>query len=315
MKNKFVLSKIQLTVITLFLLSVIFSLLGIFTLRQTDYRFSDYFSDFNINNDIFKSTLNITPNSFKFKLDFNLSDYCSSNYYSLPSDTTELNFNFTSQDIEIVNYPEDTLNIEINSDYSDDVELSINKTDNKLFFNTKYNTPSNAKIIIRVPESFTYGYSINLSTSSGRVDVSNFRSHSLKITTANGKIDLNDSSSLYLYLTTSSGNITFDNLYTSFETSLASNSGKIKGSGYFGSLISNNVSGNTVLDFKDLGTSNNINSKFGAIKLTMPEDAGYKVDFSTTSGSYKSSTDLLSSGDESSDFYIKTVHGNLFIYK
>lgn len=307
MKKKFISTNMKIFLLVLFLLSMMFYVSGCITLVQSGYKISDYADELNIDPEAFKFNLNID----KFKFDFNSSSV--SMDYPINNNINEIDLNLNSQDVEVVNYDGDTLKVQIKSHNVMSGGLPDTESGNKLIFNTKYDTPGNASISVSIPYNFKDRGTLKIITSSGDINTSNLSINTLNLSTASGDIDVFGSTSDYLSLNNSSGDINLNNVTTSTETKLSSSSGDISGSGNFATVNGSTASGDIDLQFKDSLNNTSLNTASGSVRLSLPKNLGYKINYRTISGDLNSSNGQISFGDESSLINVNTISGDLNI--
>jgi lia operon protein LiaG len=242
MKKKFISTNTKIFILILLLLSIVFYTSGCIALVQSCYKLSDYADELHLNPDTFKYNWDFN----KFNFDFNASNL--SKDYTISNDTTEIDFNLSTQDIKVINYDGDNLKVQIKSSSTLSSELPKIESGNKLILNTRYDTPSDASISVSIPNKFKDKDTLKITTSSGNIDISNLSMNTLNLSSASGDIDVSDLALDYLSLNSSSGNINFNNITASTETKLDSSSGDIIGSGNLGTINGNTSSGDINLD-------------------------------------------------------------------
>ncbi|GEA30375.1 MULTISPECIES: DUF4097 family beta strand repeat-containing protein [Clostridium] len=307
MKKKFISSNMKIFMLILLLLSITFYTSGCIALVQSGYKLSNYADELHLSPSAFEHNLNFN----NFNLDFNTS-YLSKDYV-LNDNVNEIDFSLNSQDIKVVDYDGDDLKVQIKSNNNISNDLYEIESGNRLAFNARYDTPSDASISVSIPYNFKDKSTLKITTSSGDINISSLSLNTLNLSSTSGSIALSDSFLNYLDLNSSNGNITFDNIETSTETKLSSSSGDIIGNGNLGSINGNTLSGDINLRMINSLNNMSLSSHSGSIHLSIPEGSGYKINYETKSGSLNSPNDKLSSGDESSLINITTESGNLNI--
>lgn len=307
MKKKFISSNMKIFMLILLLLSITFYTSGCIALVQSGYKLSNYADELHLSPNALEHNLNFN----NFNLDFNTS-YLSKDYV-LNDNVNEIDFNLNSQDIKVVDYDGDDLKIQIKSNTNISNDLYEIESGNRLAFNARYDTPSDASISVSIPYNFKDKSTLKITTSSGDINISGLSLNTLNLSSTSGSIALSDSFLNYLGLNNSSGNINFNNIEASTETKLASSSGDIIGNGNLGSINGNTLSGDINLRMINSLNNMSLSSHSGSIHLSIPEGSGYKINYETKSGSLNSPNDKLSSGDESSLINITTESGNLNI--
>ncbi|NRY60574.1 DUF4097 family beta strand repeat-containing protein [Clostridium beijerinckii] len=307
MKKKFISSNMKIFMLILLLLSITFYTSGCIALVQSGYKLSNYADELHLSPSALEHNLNFN----NFNLDFNTS-YLSKDYV-LNDNVNEIYFNLTSQDIKVVDYDGDDLKIQIKSNNNISNDLYEIQSGNRLTFNTRYDTPSDASISVSIPYDFKDKSTLKITTSSGDINISGLSLNTLNLSSTSGSIAISDSFLNYLGLNSSSGNINFNNIEASTETKLASSSGDIIGNGNLGSINGNTLSGDINLRMINSLNNMSLSSHSGSIHLSIPKGSGYKINYETKSGSLNSPNDKLSSGDESSLINITTESGNLNI--
>ena len=304
MKKKFISSKMRILMLVLLILSITFYASGCIALIKSGYKLSDYADELHINPENFKLNFN------KLNLDFNTT-YISKNY-PLNDNINEIDFTLNSQNIQVTNYDGDNLKIEIKSNTTSS-ELTQEDNENKLAFNAKYNTPSNASILVSIPQNFKDKGILKITTSNGDVALSNLSMNTITASTASGHINSSNLNLSYLSLNSASGNINFNNTIVSTESKLVSASGDVNGSGNLGSLTANTSSGDIRLQIMNSINTTSISTHSGSVTLSIPKSLDYKVNYHTVSGKLNSSNKQLSNGNESSIINVNTTSGHLNI--
>lgn len=307
MKKTLVSFKMKIFMLVLLLLSITFYASGCIVLVHSGYKLSDYADELHINPENFKYNFDFN----KFKFDFNTSS--TSKDYAISDNINEIDFNLNSQDVKVINYDGDTLNIQIKNHNTISNELSETESGNKLILDARYYIPSNSTILVNVPKKFQDRGTLKIVTSSGDVNISNLSLGTLNISSASGSINASSLNLTYLNLNTSSGGIDFNNITASSETKLISSSGDINGNGNLGIITGNTSSGDINLQFINSLHNMSLSTHSGSVILSMPKGFGYKVNYETVSGDLSSPNNQLTYGDESSLININTVSGDLNI--
>ncbi|WP_315074163.1 DUF4097 family beta strand repeat-containing protein [uncultured Clostridium sp.] len=307
MKKTLIPFKIKIFMLVLLLLSIIFYASGCIVLAHSGYKLSDYADELHINPKGFKYNFSLN----KFNFDFNTSS--TSKDYAINDNINEIDFNLNSQDVKVINYDGNTLNIQIKSHSTISNELYETESNNKLILDARYYTPSDSTILINVPKKFQDKGTLKIVTSSGDINVSNLSLGTLNISSASGSINTSNLNLTYLNLNTSSGDIDFNNIKTSSETRLTSSSGDINGNGNLGIINGNTSSGDINLQLINSLNNMSLSTHSGSVILSMPKGFGYKINYETVSGDLSSPNNQLTYGDESSLININTVSGDLNI--
>ncbi|EHJ02195.1 hypothetical protein CDLVIII_5727 [Clostridium sp. DL-VIII] len=299
--------KIKIFMLVLLLLSIALYASGCIVLVQSGYKLSDYADELNIKPKDFKYNFDLN----KFNFDFNASS--TSKDYTINDNINEIDFNLNSQDVKVINYDGDALNVQIKSHNTTSNELSETESGNKLILDARYYTPNDSTILVNVPKKFQDRGTLKIVTSSGDVNISNLSLNTLNVSSASGSIKASDLDLTYLNFNTSSGDIYFNNTKTSSETKLNSSSGDINGSGNLGIITGSTSSGDINLQFINSLNNMSLSTHSGSVILSMPKGFGYKINYETVSGDLSSPNNRLTSGDESSLININTVSGDLNI--
>ncbi|OOM76162.1 DUF4097 family beta strand repeat-containing protein [Clostridium sp. BL-8] len=307
MKKALIPFKIKIFMLVLLLLSVALYASGCIVLVQSGYKLSDYADELNINPKDFKYNFNLN----KFNFDFNATS--TSKDYTISDNINEIDFNLNSQDVKVINYDGDTLNVQIKSHNTTSNELYETESNNKLILDARYYTPNDSTILVNVPKKFQDRGALKIVTSSGDVNISNLSLNTLNVSSASGSIKASNLNLTYLNFNTSSGDIYFNNTKTSSETKLTSSSGDINGSGNLGIITGSTSSGDINLQFINSLNNMSIRTHSGSVILSIPNGFGYKINYETVSGDLSSPNNRLTSGDESSLININTVSGDLNI--
>lgn len=283
--------------------------IGIFILVLTLFSpMISWFTTHNINSYFYNKAINLDFN-------FNLNESIIYNEQPINENIHSIEFNLTNQDIQLKNYFGDSIKIQIKSDsLSTPTKLSAIEIDNKLIFTTTPNNISDATILISIPYTLSNKSNVNVTTSSGDINISNLSPNSLTLSTGSGYIDIYNTNLNSLSVITSSSTINLNNVNSLEKTELISNSGNIKFTGNPNILNCNSTSGDIDITVKDILSDTSLNSLSGDISLSLPKNCGYKINYETLSGHFTSPNNSLSSGDESSIINLRTVSGDISMY-
>ena len=140
------------------------------------------------------------------------------------------------------------------------------------------------KLRVFVPESF-YAQEWRISTVSGPIYVEQLWCDNCEIETTSGSIKLDKCEVRCLDVTSTSGRILANDLVCSGISDFTSTSGAVNISGFLPQTDVTTASGAiTVENFCPFVQNSSMSSLSGAIKLSMPENNGYELSFSSLSG-------------------------------
>lgn len=153
------------------------------------------------------------------------------------------------------------------------------KNDNKIkSFNVKY---SDLKLDIYIPKN--YSNSINITTTSGDLDISKMKFNDLILGTVSGDIKLNDLILKNLVANTTSGDLDSINV-SSDKLVFNSTSGDIEVGNACEDIQVNTISGDIDVSYKDYNNDISANTVSGDIKLILPKKSEFQLDAKTVSG-------------------------------
>lgn len=157
-----------------------------------------------------------------------------------------------------------------------------------------------------------------VSSTSGDLEVTEYNAKNINLNSTSGNIDIKNSVCGIFYAKSVSGDI--NSSCNSDDVTLMSTSGDIAVSGEISSITASSVSGEINIKSDKLPQALKANSTSGNIYLNIPENkVGFKADFSTVSGDFKSSLPLSDDGQKKIygngeyEYYFETVSGNLII--
>lgn len=299
MKKKFMATYMKIFLLILFLLTITFYSSGCILLVNSNYKLSDYADEIDFNN------LDFYYNDF----DFNYSTV--EHNYSINDNIKDIEISLESQNLNIIEYDGNDIKVEIKSNRNSNYELSKSEVGNKLTFSSNHSTPKNSTVNISIPNKLINQVSLKLTTSSGNISSSNLNLKSLTIFTASGGANLSNINSEYISINSVSGDIDLNNMSVSSETKISSTSGDISSNGNLGVLYVSSTSGDIDITFKDSLKNSSLGTVSGSISLSIPQECGYKINYSTISGDID--TSKLSNGNEESLIEIKTTSGDIYI--
>ena len=309
MRKKLISTNMKIFLLILLVLSIILYASGCILLVNSGYKLSDYADELNLTVHDINSYFN------NESINFNLNGSVISNEQTISENINSIEFNLTSQDIQLKNYDGNVIKVQIKSDnFHNSDKLSAIEIDNKLIFSTTPSNPTNATIFISIPSSFNDKGDIKVTTSNGQVGISSLSSKAFTLSTASGSIYMSNSNFNYLSINTSNGSINLNNVNGSEETKINSTSGNIQLNGTPGVLSCATNSGYINIRVKDTLNNTSLNTLSGDISLSLPEACGYKINYNTLSGNFTSANNALSFGDESSIINLRTASGDINIY-
>lgn len=311
MKKTLISTNMKIFLLILLVLSIIFYASGCIVLANSGYKLSDYADELNIAAHNFTSYFN--NEGIKFGLNFNES--VTSSEQSLNEGIDSIEFNLTSQHVQLKNYDGDVIKIQIKSNVVlNSAKLPAVESDNKLIFSSTPDTPNNATISISIPSSFNSKGDIKVTTSNGDIDVSNLSLKSFTLSTASGDVYMSNSNFNYLSINTSVSDVDLNNVNNKEETKINSTSGYIRFIGNPSVLNCNTSSSDIDIQVKDILNNTSLSTLSGDISLSLPENCGYKINYNTISGDFNPPSTGLSFGDESSIINLRSASGDMNIY-
>lgn len=147
------------------------------------------------------------------------------------------------------------------------------------------------------------GFSVEeftVSTASGPVQLADLSVGELVVNTASGRVDLNHISGKEMEVQTASGALEAKNI-TAENGAFTTVSGQLDLSGNIGELNGSSVSGAITAKLDNCPASGEFDSVSGGITLTIPENEGFRCEYSTVSGNFRSDFPLVTQGKSSED--------------
>ncbi len=205
----------------------------------------------------------------------------------------EINVNAYSATINII--PEGTSNVKVhfygdvtsNNSYTKP-EIQCTKSGNSLVIKevNETNTTSgflnsNIKLDVYIPSD--YNKDVELTCSSGDINVNEYKFNKLDCNISSGDLNMNNINANTFNYSNSSGNLKADKLTTN-TTSLISSSGSININNFSGDLKLGSSSGDTNIEYGDFHNSIDMHSSSGQLVLTLPISAEFNLDASASSG-------------------------------
>ncbi|MGN0144646.1 MAG: DUF4097 family beta strand repeat-containing protein [Clostridium sp.] len=307
MSKKFITRKIKLFLMIMLVLTVFFYTSGYILLTQSGYNLANYI-------DKSKSISDFLYLHFNNAFSELINPYSSCNY-DIDNNISEINFNITSQNIQLINSNSDILNVKIKGLFTSDVRLNYTDNGNKIVFSSNVDIPDFTNIIIEIPEFISSRIRLKITTNSGNIDINDFSCNSISLSSANGDITLENSKFNYIYSSSSCGDINLDSVISAKETNLANTSGSINFNGSVENLTANTSTGNMYLTFRDNLKDIFLNSVSGDINLLLPSDLGYEVNFNTLSGTLNADKDDLFNKDKSAKINVRTNNSDLNVQR
>lgn len=205
----------------------------------------------------------------------------------------EIRVNAYSAAINII--PENASNIKVHfygdltsNNSSTKPEIQCYKSGNSLVITEvkKTNTTlgflsSNIKLDVYIPSD--YNKDVELTSSSGDINVNEYKFNKLDCNLSSGDLNMNDINANTFNYSNSSGDLKAGKLTTN-TTSLISSSGSINIDTFNGDLKSESSSGDTNIKYGDFHNSIDMHSSSGQIVLTLPSSAEFSLDASASSG-------------------------------
>ena len=140
---------------------------------------------------------------------------------------------------------------------------------------------SNVKLDVHIPSD--YNKDIKLSSSSGDININDYKFNKLKCDLSSGSLNIRNVNADTFNYSNSSGNLKADKLSTK-NTTLDSSSGSINISTFSGDLTSESSSGDCNIQYANFHNNIDMSSSSGKIELTLPESAQFDLDAEASSG-------------------------------
>ena len=165
---------------------------------------------------------------------------------------------------------------------------------------------------------------IKLSTTSGKIFAAGLSAQNLKISSVSGSVHLMDCFAENLNVSSTSGAVSADE-FSSNIASFDTISGRITCSGNAGHFKSSTVSGKNMILLRTMPDYIKADSISGRVILTIPENSGFTVKYSSLSGILQSDFSLRGNaglkngqavyGDGSTEINFSTLSGRMQIYR
>ena len=242
----------------------------------------------------------------------------------LPQTVQNIYLSTTSSDYSVKFYSGTTLKIDISGDflsnftYSDGLSRT-EVTDSNVFIETNDNLIfSDLEVTVYIPE--TYKNLLSIKGSSGELSVTGGNLKNLLLSSSSGDIDLYNVEATDTSLEASSGSINASTIKTN-KSLIKNSSGDISINGALGETTVSAASGSVDLNLSEIAGISNFSTQSGDIDLIIPNEIGYKVNFSSNSGEISgknlnmdiknNSTYSFTNGNGSKLINVKTSSGDL----
>ena len=242
----------------------------------------------------------------------------------LPQTVQNIYLSTTSSNYSVKFYSGTTLKIDISGDflsnftYSDGLSRT-EVTDSNVFIETNDNLIfSDLDVTVYIPD--TYKNLLSIKSSSGESSVTGGNLKNLLLSSASGDIDLYNVEATDTSLETLSGIINASTIKTN-KSLIKTSSGDISINGVLGETAVSSASGSVDLNLSELSGTSNFSTQSGGVDLIIPNEIGYKVNFSSTSGEISgknlnvdiknNNTYSFTSGNGSKLITVRTISGDL----
>ncbi|MDF2820430.1 MAG: hypothetical protein K0R15_871 [Clostridiales bacterium] len=238
----------------------------------------------------------------------------------------KISVDLTSSDLEIEEYKGDKVKVEVysNRDLEDIPTVEQSGTTMVIKENKKLNITigisfGNNRVQIYIPEGTSLEY--ELEASSGNIEIKSIQALQIDAKTSSGNIktDIDDTSSMQLKASSgnikvkgnilklkaeaSSGNIDLDRVKSN-EIYTEASSGNIKGEVEANKFTADTSSGNIDIDFLEMPKISVITeASSGNIELGLPDNDGFELKYSTSSGYVKNEFTDMKEEDSGTDIY------------
>ncbi|GAB6168408.1 hypothetical protein JCM1393_08680 [Clostridium carnis] len=325
-RKKIISTKMKIFMLALFISSISCFIAGFIVLSNSGFTLSKYFDT----SDWFLgfNSYNENPN---FNYSQSLSDIKSLtlDFGNAVSSDENISINKHSYSTSIENYSGDTLNVlgfTNNSNIITNGEPFIVKKENnilKITFNKDIFTNNFAvKFNIQIPQS--YAGDLNITNTSGNVNLNNSSFTNLDIKSVNSDIQLDSIKSPKINLSTTNGNIN-TNFLTSNDLLLNTINGDANINNVSGVVKATAVNGDIFASLANPLSSFIANTTSGDVDISINDNKNLSVTYSTVNGDFTSNLAnnnlpehneniSFSIGDGSSIINVKTVTGDFTIY-
>ncbi|MDD2503242.1 MAG: DUF4097 family beta strand repeat-containing protein [Clostridia bacterium] len=230
-----------------------------------------------------------------------------------------------------------------NSDYKPELVVEKSGSRLKIKINQKSNVNnfsfrSDLKLDVYIPRQFDEDIEINstsgevtvevldvdefkYSNISGDLNAERIEAEKASLNTTSGEINISGEFEKFKFNTVS-GNLVSDDLIAK-ESSYNTTSGEIKLSGKPGDVSAKSISGNLTYIYSDFDNDIEANTVSGEVEISLPADAGFKLDYKTASGDVRTDFEVSGNkgehnlkgtvGDGDGSVDVQTVSGNLTI--
>ena len=217
---------------------------------------------------------------------------------------SNISINTVSSDVNVILSKDDKIKVHFHgttSELSRAPKLETSLNGDKLDISIKYpkqimslvNFSLNTKLDVYIPES--YKESASIETVSGEVSIDKLQMDNFKTHTTSGDVSINSIVANVTDFNSVSGSTHIKELFaksSDFETT----SGDIKIEAITGDLEADSVSGTITASYKEFNNEVEAETVSGDVRLSLPKDSEFKVDFSTTSGELNNDFPLVVTG-------------------
>lgn len=164
----------------------------------------------------------------------------------------------------------------------------------------------NLKLDVYVPSS--YAGNLDISTSSGNASIDSLTLNRFGFSSSSGDLYAASLNTSFSELNTSSGDITIKELSGSLHFNSSSGNLTANGIDLTGDLSAKSSSGEITVGFTGLKGNISTGTSSGDVRLKLPRDTGFAVEFDTSSGDFN--TDFPITADEKSGPSVRTTSGD-----
>ncbi len=233
------------------------------------------------------------------------------------SSINDININTDFSEINLIPQSSDTVKahlygdvpantkFEINTDGS---TLTISENNKSNFWNDNNNNNYSGNLTLDVYLPVLYTKNISVNDSSGDLNLNGFNFNDLSCKLSFGKTTIKNVNANSFQYENSSGDLDANSLHTK-TSKMTSSFGQIKALDFTGDLTSHNSSGDTEVQFQVFNNMVDINSSFGKVQLSLPQNAQFKLDAEASFGNINCDFPIKLDGSKTQN-QLKGIVGN-----
>ncbi len=220
------------------------------------------------------------------------------------SDINKVLINTVSSDINVILSKDNNIKVHFHgttSDLSKAPKLETSLSGDKLDISIKYPKQFmsmgffslSTKLDVYIPEN--YKKPITIETVSGKVDIDKLETDNFKAHTTSGNVKINSIVSNIINVSSVSGTIDIKDI-SAKRNIFKTTSGNIKIEKITGDIKANSISGRITALYKEFDNDVEARTVSGNVKLSLPKNSQFKLEFSTTSGKLDNEFPLVITG-------------------